>query len=149
MIRKCEAVIVVLILTVFFLMCFLTMDIYADDLIAEKDYNDNTALGISSEATRPILRGTTSRKVLVSENKGTKYNKGKTRKIIYDIKIYKYYIKAEHSTQWHYNYEEYHWSFDGYEKVNGKWKKTLSDSGIDRIHNDPQSLMEYYKKHSL
>ena len=58
--------------------------------------------------------------------------------------VTEFYKKAEHSTTWRYNYTEYHWSWTGYKKSGGNWVKDKSRSGVDRVHNDPQSFMESY-----
>ena len=106
-------------------------------LVQHVDFNENNVFPIVADPT-------TSKKVHVGTSSGTKYNSKKTKKLTYTIKTYKFYKKAEHSTTWRYNYTEYHWSWTGYKKSGGDWVKDKSRSGVDRVHNDPQSFMESY-----
>lgn len=114
-----------------------TIITYYEDTIP--DYND-----MAADSATIVLKGTTSKHELVNSERGTKYNDKKTKKIVYTIDTYKVSQKAEHSSTWHYDYTEYHWTFKGYTKKNGKWGKPSIQSGIDRVHNDPMSLLNYY-----
>lgn len=126
-------------------MSFLFVFSMAQITFAESEVAPNDIGNAFSNITEPVVPyGTTSKTVLVNTASGTKYNSANTRRIDYNIKTYKIYIKPEHSSTWHYDHTKYVWFFDGYKKSGSSWVYVTTKSGTDRVHGDPDSLMGFF-----
>lgn len=135
---------IVIVLSVAVLMCGTSMS-FADETSVGNNINP-TAKIIDQEgngSVEPLSNKHRTVKVYQSTDSGTEYNSAKTRKCVWTEKHYKVYQENIGTGARQFKYNEYHWTWKGYKKVDGSWTYVKTKTGITRDHTNASNIYSF------
>lgn len=112
-------------------------------VVQSNEINPNSISQSEKSSATPLSNKHRIVKVYQSTDSGTQYNSAKTRKCVWTEKHYKVYQENIGTGARQFLYNEYHWTWKGYKKVNGSWTYVKTKSGITRDHTNASNIYSF------